>query len=319
VDPVSHLLFGRTLALTIRRPSSRGVAAALLVGSILPDADAILAPVRFDLYLKTHASGTHSLLGTFVEALALTLALRRMEKGARILPLLVASWAGLLGHVFWDLADGSDIELLRPVRDITFGWHLVSMGEPLVLACLLAAVLVAWWWPLRSRASAAVALALLGAFLVSKVQSQNLARTHYVAALGSEAPPSFAIAPQFGRPFSWTVYARTGEYVRAWSVDSRVGYISSAFAYRDASALPGVEQSRDIPVVHTFLGLSMIPFARVADDKGQRFVLWSDATSCSANGCGVSFGAAVDDNMTPLFQVIQIGSFRQQRALSRVR
>ena len=77
--------------------------------------------------------------------------------------------------------------------------------------------------------------------------------------------------PQFGRPFSWTVYARTGEYVRAWSVDSRVGYISSAFAYRDASALPGVEQSRDIPVVHTFLELSMIPSRSRRGRQGPAF------------------------------------------------
>jgi hypothetical protein len=43
----------------------------LVLGPILPDADARLAPRGFDLYLRAHASGTHSLVGTIVEALVL--------------------------------------------------------------------------------------------------------------------------------------------------------------------------------------------------------------------------------------------------------
>jgi membrane-bound metal-dependent hydrolase YbcI (DUF457 family) len=319
VDPLSHVLFGRTLALTVDRTSSRGIPAALVIGSILPDADAILAPVRFDLYLNAHVSGTHSLFGTVLEALALTLVLRRVIKGSRAVILFIASCVGLLGHVFWDLVDGSDIEVLRPFRDSTFGWHLVSMAEPAVLSCLAGAVLLAWWWPRRARAIAAATLTLLSVFLLSKMESQHLARKQYVASLGAEAPPSFAVAPQFGRLFSWNVYARSARGVQAWTVDSWTGRVDSAFVYQDASAQPSVEWSRRLPVVRTFLGLAMIPFARVADESGQRFVFWSDATSCSADGCDVSFGAAVDDRMAPLFQVIQIGSYQQRRALGGVR
>jgi hypothetical protein len=45
VDPVSHLFCGRTVALTVRRrPALTGVTAALVLGSILPDADAALTP-----------------------------------------------------------------------------------------------------------------------------------------------------------------------------------------------------------------------------------------------------------------------------------
>jgi len=72
VDPVSHLLFGRTVALTLeRREAMRGATAALVLGSIAPDADAALALRRFDVYLRAHASGTHSLAATIVEALVL--------------------------------------------------------------------------------------------------------------------------------------------------------------------------------------------------------------------------------------------------------
>jgi membrane-bound metal-dependent hydrolase YbcI (DUF457 family) len=107
VDPVSHLLFGRTVALTIsRRRSLAGVTAALVLGSLVPDVDAVLAPWRFDLYLRAHAAGTHSLAGALAGALVLALILRPVFSESRVRPLFLASLAGTLGHIFWDVADG---------------------------------------------------------------------------------------------------------------------------------------------------------------------------------------------------------------------
>ena len=316
MDPVSHLLFGRTVALTVRRrPALTGVTAALVLGSILPDADAALAPRGFDLYLRAHASGTHSLLGAVVEALLLALVLRRLVTGSRVLPLLVASWAGIVGHLFWDLADGSDIKLFKPFSDAVLGWHLVAMGEPIVLVTLTAGVLVAWRWPARAQRSAAVALVLLGVLLAVKKTTQEWARARYAESVVNDTPRAVAIAPSLGRLFAWTIYDRDGDRVRAWRVDGWSGAMTLAFEYRDAADAPAIRLSRELPVVRAFLGLSKTPFVRMERDGPRSLVLWSDVSSCSIRGCDVSFGGAFDRHTTPLYQLIRIGGFTQRRAV----
>jgi inner membrane protein len=316
VDPVSHLLFGRAVALTVRRPRwLTGITAALVLGSIVPDVDAVIAPWRFDLYLRAHASGTHSLLGAIVESVVLTLWLRRVLSESRTLPLFLASLGGALGHIFWDLADGSDIRVLEPFSEALAGWHLVSMGEPIVLIVLVAAVLAAWRWPASARMIAATGLVLLGAFLGFKKMTQGQALARYTAATAAEAVRSTAIAPELGSLFVWNVYDRAGDRVRGWKADARSGRIALAFEYRDEAATAAASASRALPVVRVFLGISRIPFARIERAGGKRLVLWSDATSCSTRGCDISFGGVIDDALVPLYQVIRIGGYTQERAL----
>jgi len=320
VDPVSHLLFGRTIALTMHRRSVlKGVTAALVLGSILPDADAVLAPFGFDLYLRAHASGTHALLGSLAEAWVLTLVLRIAVSRSRVLPLFLASWVGVAGHILWDLVDGSDIKLFQPFSDASWGWHLVAMGEPMVLVTLAAAVFVAWRWPPRARHAAGAALLLLSALLAVKKITQSWAHARYIEAVESDTPGSIAIAPSLGRVFAWTIYDRDGDRVRAWNVNGRTGDTTLAFEYHDAPDAPAVALSRELPVVRAFLGLSKISFVRLERDGPERLVLWSDVSTCSIRGCDLSFGGAFDRNTAPLYQLIRIGGFSQRRPLPRGR
>jgi membrane-bound metal-dependent hydrolase YbcI (DUF457 family) len=316
VDPVSHLLFGRTVALTIpRRPVKAGVTAALVLGSILPDVDAVLAPGNFEAYLSAHASGTHSLLGSLIEALVLALGLRVVVAGSRVWPLLLASWTGVAGHVFWDLADGSDIGVLRPFSDAVFGWHLVAMAEPLVLTVLAVAVLWAWRSPLRSRQIAIAAIVVLGVALGLKRASQDRARAWYAAAVVADAPATVAIAPDRDRLLAWWIFDRIGDRVRAWNIDAWSGAVSLAFEYQDAADTPVVARSLQLPVVRALVGLSRIPFVRTEADGARRLVLWSDMSTCTIRGCDVSFGGAFDSNAVPLYQLIRIGGFVQRHPL----
>ena len=70
-----------------------------------------------------------------------------------------------------------------------------------------------------------------------------------------------------------------------------------------------------MPVVESFLQLHGLPFARIEHHDDVTVVLWSDARKCSADECEISFGAAYDDRHTPLYQIIQVGSFRQTRGI----
>jgi membrane-bound metal-dependent hydrolase YbcI (DUF457 family) len=292
----------------------KGTTAALMLGSILPDADAALAPRGFDLYLRAHASGTHSLAGTIVEALLLGGILRACVRGSRFLTLLLASSVGVLGHLFWDLADGSDMKVLRPFSEAVFGWHLVAMGDPIVLSILAAAVVFSWQWPLRAPRIAAAALVMLGLLLAVKTESQQLARALYEESIVT-ATPGFEVAPEIGRLFDWVIYDRDGNRVRAWQIDARQGTVALAFERSDAFDSPAVAMSRHLPVVSAFLESSKMPFVRVENDGTQDLVLWSDIRNCSARKCDLSFGAVVNRAAAPLYQVIQIGGFEQRRPL----
>jgi membrane-bound metal-dependent hydrolase YbcI (DUF457 family) len=319
VDPASHLLFGRAVAFTLeRRPDRRGVIAALVAGSIFPDIDAPLALYRFDLYLRAHAAGTHSLVGTLVGAVVLALTMRVMGRGSRLAPLFAASWVGTLGHVFWDIADGSNTRVLEPFSNAVFGWHVVTMAEPMVVVLLAATVVIAWRRPARARLVAGTGLALLSLLLGIKLISRVSARDRYDAAIGAGSrPQAVNIFPRYGHLFGWTVYDRAGPLVRVWNVNDRAGVVSLAFERQDAPEDAAVARSRELPVVRSLLGFAAIPFVRVETDGDRRVVLWSDVLECSNAGCGVSFGGVFDKAATPLYQEIRIGGFRQRRPVPR--
>jgi membrane-bound metal-dependent hydrolase YbcI (DUF457 family) len=293
----------------------KGMTAALVLGSMLPDADAALAPLRFDLYLRAHASGTHSLVGAMVETCVLAVVLHTLVRGSRLLTLLIASWVGVIGHIFWDLADGSDMNVLRPFSDAPFGWHLVAMGDPIVLGILAVAALFAWRWRRCAPPIAIAALVMLGLLVAVKTASQQWARARYDEAVMTEARGAVEVAPEIGRLFDWTIYDRVGNRVRAWRVDARNGSVVLAFERHDALDFLVVWMSCFLLAFCAFLDSSKIPFVRVEYEGAQRLVLWSDIRNCSAIDCDLSFGGVFDAAMAPLYQVIQIGGFRQRRPL----
>ena len=64
MDPISHVAFGRTLvALDSGRTLGPGAIAACVLGSLAPDLDAVFMPIGWDIYLRRHQGGTHSLIG----------------------------------------------------------------------------------------------------------------------------------------------------------------------------------------------------------------------------------------------------------------
>jgi len=302
-----------------RRLPITGMTAALVLGSIVPDVDAVLAPRGFDLYLQAHSSGTHSLLGATIAGVALAMFLRVTLAGSRTFSLLLAACLGTFGHIFWDLADGSDIRLFKPFSEAMFGWHLFAMGDPIVLFVLAAAVFIAWRQPIHAFKVATAALVVLSALLAAKNVTQERARARYVVSVAAAPPQVVEIAPMWGRLFSWTIYDRVGETVRGWRVDGSNDDVALLFEYSDEAQEPAARISRALPVVQAFLGLSKIPFARSQQDGGRRLVLWSDVTSCSVGRCDVSFGGAFDSRLEPLYQIIQIGGFSQRFPLHAVR
>ena len=288
-----------------------GVTVALVLGALFPDIDAALVLRGFDAYLQAHASGTHTVIGTFVGAVVVAVAVRAFVAGASVLPIIIASWAGAVSHVLCDLADGSDIRVFEPFSSRVFGWHLVVMGEPIVLALLVAGAVAVWLRPLYRTRFAVATLAVVTGVLVFKAFTQRKAREAFAGRNGSAR--AVALTPKMAALFEWTLVERAGDRVRAWTIDARSEAMSLDFERRDATGT-AVVPSTQLPVVRTFLGLARVPFARTEQDGAALLVLWSDAATCSARGCDVSFGGGFDAGR-PLFQLIRVGGFIEKRAL----
>ena len=73
MDPVSHVIFGRTIVAALEKPDGsrlgRGAGAAAILGALSPDADSVLMPAGWDIHLRFHEIGTHSLAGSILERL----------------------------------------------------------------------------------------------------------------------------------------------------------------------------------------------------------------------------------------------------------
>ena len=65
MDPVSHVIFGRTLiALDRRGRFGAGAIAAAVLGALAPDIDVLAVWRGWDVYLRVHEIGTHSIVGS---------------------------------------------------------------------------------------------------------------------------------------------------------------------------------------------------------------------------------------------------------------
>jgi len=310
MDPLSHALLGHAIAQTTPSPRARGVGAALILGALAPDGDLVLVTQGFDVYLRAHAQGTHSLIGSPVDALIVAAFLRLVIRDSHWKPLFLAAWAGVLSHIVTDLASGSDMAIFWPFSPQYVGFHLFTMGEPLVLVTMVVGTIVWWRWRTQSRAIAATMLAILVSFMGLKYASKLRAEAVYARAVRLEAPVVHRIRAMRGHILEWWVHDRTANRVRAWDVEA-FGTASLVFERKDAAPSPAVDASKDLSSVRRFLTLDGIPFVRTETDGNRTIVLWSDVRHCAADSCDVSFGGTFDASGHALNQLFQIGTLRK--------
>jgi membrane-bound metal-dependent hydrolase YbcI (DUF457 family) len=254
VDIVSHLAFGSALgALDRARRLGPGAGAALVIGSIVPDVDAVVAVARgMDVYLEQHQTGTHTFLAAAVQALVLAGGLSVTVKDARFRPLAAAAFAAILGHFWWDLLSGSTMQLLSPFSGERVSWPLVAMAEPSIVVPLAVGVLVGWRWPQARFRTAVVSLALVALVVATYAVARHRAMTHFEQFVATTHPgtATWNGEPVWGSLDRWRVHARLGSQLGTWRVTAFSGshpaLVFTPHAPADAAA---VESSRRAPVV----------------------------------------------------------------------
>jgi membrane-bound metal-dependent hydrolase YbcI (DUF457 family) len=341
VDAVSHLIFGRALAAIAPRPADadtprRGLTAATVIASIVPDADAVLMPFGWDRYLLWHQRGTHALIGTLADAIVFALLLRvlldwwpwpRGERApaARLPHLVLAAWLGCLGHVLLDVISGGTIRLFAPFSAAPYGVPWMAMADPLIAMPLAIFLIASWRWrrrqPERVARFAWMVMITLAAIVGVKEISRRAAIDVYARSTeGQPGVQSPAIESAWASFTRWFVYDRTLipptavtpdsiTLLRVHKVDAWSGNIDLLFQREarppanEAAAL--VQASTQLETVRHLHALFELTFAEIrphqrdggSTNDGQLVdVLWSDIRFCWPTDCALWFGGTFDQS-----------------------
>ncbi len=280
MDPVSHVAFGRTLmALDTHRTLGRGAIAACVLGSLTPDLDAVFMPIGWDVYLRHHQGGTHSLIGSIACA-ALTAALiRTVAKRGSYWPLVLAAWVGAVGHLVLDVISGADVRFFWPLGP-PVALPLFAMADPWLGGVFVLGLVTLALRRTNSGRAAAVILIAVAALAATKAALYAKAHAGEQSSAGSV---QFSRADaEWGSLARWITYETRADVVDARRVDALTGTITPLVSVPRGLDDPLVARSRELKTVQNFLAVHGVTFAIVIGAGAERRqVLWSDLRYCS--------------------------------------
>ncbi len=323
-------------ALRGERASARAVVIATTAGGIAPDVDALLMAKGWDIYLRWHEAGTHSLPGTLATALLTAAIVRHWSRDTPWSALIAGAWVGTLSHVFFDLVSSGTVQPFWPLSSRQVTAPIVAMADPLALACLLVGAFGLYVWPRTPRSAAALTLALLAVVFGVKLMTRASATAAYRAVRGPDVVQTTTEAA-WGSWRAWLFFDRTqaGE-VRAWRVDGWTRDASLRFsrsAQRDASF---AERSRRLfETARNFSDTHAYAFATYEPREGGHVAFWSDVRFCWTEAeapdpqdgvphqdvrppwqplrCAMWFGGSLDTSGKPIEALVWLGGHLQRR------
>ena len=337
MDPLSHVALGRTLvALGPEARNQSAIVAAGTLGAISPDIDALLMPFGWDVYLRAHEIGTHTILGTIACALLTASIVRLVSATAEWRPLALAGWGGAASHVALDVLSSARVRVLWPFDDRHVSVPLVAMADPWLASILIGggiAVLAAR--QSRRRVSGFV-LAAGVTFLVMKGALASRALDAYRAVTSDGASEARIVEAKWATVFQWYVFDRSASQLRVWRATVGSAAAELVLTWPSGVETTRVKASRSLSAVRNFLHVHDLPFAAtVGHHDGHESVLWSDIRYCwnpdAANAprlepivgtpgarlaCALWFGAEFDHDGRAIRQIVKVAGLTQTRGVS---
>jgi membrane-bound metal-dependent hydrolase YbcI (DUF457 family) len=328
VDPVSHAILGRLVTAAAEPPgrAHRGIAAASILGALSPDVDFVLMPFGWDIYLRAHEIGTHSLVGLTVTGLASAGIVRAAARGSRYPILAAAAVAAAASHAAADIISGARLHPGWPLADAVISAPLVAMGDPWPMAILAVGALALWRKGGRRATIARRVLFVLAAFFSVKAVLLGAAlRTFDPAASGSL---SRVVEARWASLTEWHLFDRSDTTVRQWSLDARGRAPRLLLSWPREADSSLVHAARRLDVVRNFLHVHDLGFVVQEPVEGnRRAVFWSDIRFCwkpesplePAKGsaleiaCGLWFGGILEPDGRAVSQEVRVGSWVQRR------
>lgn len=331
MDPVTHAVMARMAAAVSVDRISRATALLVVTGGLAPDVDAVLMPAGWDLYLRVHEVGTHSLAGAGVLAASLAALWRAFTTAVSFRKLFVIAFVAVASHLLLDIVSGASMRLAWPFAPWRSSLGLIAMADPWLAVPVASALLVVLVTRLRVDAVAPYVLAFTALLLAGKAVSRQMALGHYRGIADPSAIAYYAQA-QWGSLTRWWIYERTPDRARALTVDAKTGSAATALDLPIAP-IEGLLAGEDrLAPVRNALVLHDLPVrvTRASDDGTT--VFWSDLRFCFAPGvangpqpgshlrpspdpiaCGVWFGGELDSHGRVVRQFVTIGEYLQPR------
>lgn len=332
MDPLSHAALGRSLVALTPTARGRAFALAATLGALSPDIDAVLMPLGWDIYLRVHEIGTHSLVGTSACAVATGSIVHAVAGVGAWRRLVACAWLGAVSHVLLDVISSARIRVFWPIDDRQVSVPLVAMADPWLAAILIAGTAFLLRTSARGRRVAGVVLALATAFLLLKAALAGRAFSSYQAAANGDPAGPRIVEARWAALFEWYIFDRAGGMLRAWRSHALSNRPELVLTWPETPETARVAASRTLPAVRNFLRVHGLVLATVVPQPdGREWILWSDIRYCRAPAtdrlepvaanrgvrlsCALWFGGEFDQAGRPRRQIVRVLGFMQTRAV----
>ncbi|HBX42893.1 MAG TPA: hypothetical protein DEH27_03410 [Deltaproteobacteria bacterium] len=317
MDTITHGLTGWLISRAV--PSDNGkreATAAVVVGSLLPDADNLTSLLGSESYLRLHRGLSHGFAGIAVTSLLIALLLYRFGKWKDLKKLYLLALLGQLSHVALDLLNSYGTQIFQPFSDARVSFDLLFVVDlvftgiivtglylsrrrpaPARAAILGLCVYVGFATFLHFRAEDAVRRAAesQGVPVVSAAAlprlpevdiGDGLARFRLVgdawAQPGDSGLPNLPIPDHPGKypfpagPFAWNGFIDDGKTYLRAEVDPLSGAVAWKQRVHRGRDVPEVRAVENIPDVQTYLWFARFPVVQTFHAGGNTTLLFSD-------------------------------------------
>ena len=162
MDTVTHGLTGWLVARAIPSENGRREAtAAVVIGSLLPDADNVASLFGGELYVRIHRGFSHSFAGLAVTSLLVALILYRFGKWKDLKKLYLLALLGQLSHVLLDLLNAYGTQIFQPFSDARVSFDLLFVVDLVFTGIVVAGIAMSR----RGTSGARMALAALAVYV----------------------------------------------------------------------------------------------------------------------------------------------------------
>jgi inner membrane protein len=317
MDTVTHGLAGWLIARAVpEKDAKKASTAAVVIGSVLPDADNIASLLGSELYLRVHRGISHSFAGVAVTSLLVALLLFRFGKWKDLKKLYLLVLLGQISHIALDLLNSYGTQIFQPFSDARVSFDLLFIVDLAFTGIIVLGLLLSRYRPSRARAALVVLAAYVGFATFLHLRAEDAIREaavrHGVPVVSSwalprlgevSAPPDLGwgrraeaaakprtdeaahgLAPVADRkrfplpagPFAWNGFVDDGSTYLRAEVDPIDGSIDWKERMRRGRDVPEARALENLQDVRTYLWFARFPTAYVSTEEGRTVVTFID-------------------------------------------